>query len=217
VNDYGKTALTCALDDNHMECVFLLIPYEEKIETEVIEKICIKSIQYKSYNLFNYMIKHYNLSQFNTKIHNYLFSKENSLPYIKLGSFVDILNRAAKSSSNYEEAMEKIVEELEKMSTDKLKLYSRADNIETLLIDDFPKYKERIPRVIQDLKEESDTCSVCLNVDKNIYRNCVNCLCYVCIDCWNKLKKCPHCNLDTIKWKKCLNTIALDYLVVYDL
>ena len=108
--------------------------------------------------------------------------------------------------------MVEISDKLEKRTSPTLLLeYLNISNIrelESRLINDFPEYKERIPSIIQELETEEFTCPVCLDESVQMYRNCVNCTCYACKECWEKMDNCMLCR-SALYWKKCLNLEVL--------
>jgi len=142
---------------------------------------------------------------------NSLFSPIFS-PNIPIGSFLDILNKAAKQSGkNYDNSMVEISDKLEKLSVSVLQEYLAIRDIKTLesrLINDFSEYKERIPQIIQELETEEFTCPVCLDESVQMYRNCVNCTVYACKECWEKMDNCMLCR-SALYWEKCLNLEVL--------
>ena len=149
-------------------------------------------------------------------------------PFIKFGSFIDVLNRAAKTPSiNYEQAMAGITAILRRKSHEVLIAYNRlsldqlsSDHLSaplsaplSELLADFPMYAERIPTAIQEINRDA-TCCVCLNDTSTLYRNCANCACYACMGCWGKISKCPQCNTDTVRWKECFNFGLIEALAL---
>ena len=139
----------------------------------------------------------------------------NCTPFIPTGSFLDILNKAAKQQGkNYDDSMSEIIDKMEKLSLSVLLEYSKIidlDVMETRIINEFSEYKEKIPQIIQELKTEKLECIVCLEDSAQLYRNCVNCTVNLCKDCWANLDKCPQCRSD-IKWKKGLSLFMLHFM-----
>jgi len=138
---------------------------------------------------------------------------ESISPFIPIGSFLDILNKAAKQEGqNYDDSMSEIIDKLEKLPLSVLLEYSKIsdlDKMKSKLVNEFSEYKEGILRVIQEIKTEKKECSVCLDKSKQLYRNCVNCMVNICKDCWRNLDKCPQCNCTSLIWQKSLLFEAL--------
>jgi len=141
---------------------------------------------------------------------------EDATPYIPIGSFLDILNKAAKQEGySYNDSMVEIIDKLEKLSLSVLLEYSKISSLEEMesrLVNEFSEYKEKIPQVIQELKTEKKECAVCLDKSKQLYRNCINCAVNLCKECWVKCDKCPQCNSPSLIWQKSLLFECLNYV-----
>lgn len=65
--------------------------------------------------------------------------------------------------------------------------------------------------MIKDIKEHESVCPICLDENIILYRNCKNCAFYACRECWKSMTKCIQCNVESIKWKKCINPLIIEF------
>ena len=89
----------------------------------------------------------------------------------------------------------------------------QIDDLVSKLSKDFPDYSEQLEIIRREATDDfilnARQCEICYEETTEIYRNCINCKLYACLKCWHKMEKCPHCNLKTTKYKKCLNSALI--------
>lgn len=144
---------------------------------------------------------------------------KNCAPSIQFGSFIDVLNRAAKiTGENYNQAMQRVIPTLKTLSLSEMKKLStlsleHSDEMFAQLANLFPELSTNIKRCIDELQLEEHVCPICFEDSVLVYRNCTNCTCYVCTCCRQRVDKCPQCNIETIEWRECCVPHILQFLV----
>ena len=209
----GKTALMYALESRNIGYITRMLNIlQDDYQEEIIDNTGKSSFDYAFLSNLPSVVKLFKKKLTNDRLliyqKKYKFL-ENCLPYIKVGSFIDILLIANKKpTQNYEDVMEEMSSTLESHPI-------KLDKMEELLKDDiFCKNKEKLLSVITDMKQnvyyKELSCNVCLEEEKTLYRNCKNCMCYACEECWEACKnKCPQCNIKSVRWKRVINSNLL--------